>query len=84
MTPTLRPRQKVHTVLGTPLTLHLPLRLRQFDRKRPKIHPLGRAARPARLRPCLLQKHPGLGDVTDEPLTRGSWKWKCRRLSSVI
>ena len=53
----------------------------QVRGKRPKIHPLGMAPQTARLRPCLLQKHPGLGDVTDGPLTRGSWRWRCPQLS---
>jgi len=47
------------------------------------IHPLSTAARPARLGPCLLQKHPGLGDVTDGPPMRGSWKWRWPQLSQA-
>jgi len=55
-------------------------RMIPYIRKRPIIVPLVAAARSARLGPCLLQNHPGLGDVTDGPPRRGSWKWRCRHL----
>ena len=55
----------------------------EMEGKRPKIDPLVRAMRPARLGPCLLQKHPGPGDVTDGPPKRGSWKWRWPQLSQA-